>query len=154
MFLEQFLSDLKENLSFITRCLFVAVILGGICGVVGAAFCLSVNYVTEFRNDNAWIVYLLPLGGILIVYLYRSVHLACVPGTNTIIKSIRQQDKVPVLLAPAIFLATVITHLVGGSSGREGAALQIGGSLATAFGKMIHADQKQMSILIMCGMSV
>lgn len=153
MFLEQFLSDLKENLSFITRCLFVAVILGGICGVVGAAFCLSVNYVTEFRNDNAWIVYLLPLGGILIVYLYRSVHLACVPGTNTIIKSIRQQDKVPVLLAPAIFLATVITHLVGGSSGREGAALQIGGSLATAFGKMIHADQKQMSILIMCGMS-
>ena len=59
----------------------------------------------------------------------------------------------PVLLAPAIFLATVITHLFGGSSGREGAALQIGGSLATTFGKIIHADEREMSMLIMCGMS-
>ena len=53
----------------------------------------------------------------------------------TIIQSVRQQDHVPELLAPAIFLATVITHLFGGSSGREGAALQIGGSLATNFWK-------------------
>lgn len=96
---------------------------------------------------------MLPIGGMAIVFLYHSVGLDNQPGTNTIIQSVRQQDSVPTMLAPAIFLATVITHLVGGSSGREGAALQIGGSIATTLGKIMQADQKEMSILVMCGMS-
>lgn len=153
MGVRQFFIDLKLNLLFIGKWLIVALILGSICGVVGAAFHISVDYVTNLRLANAWIVYFLPLGGLLIVFLYHSVKLDNEPGTNTIIQSVRQQEKVPKLLAPAIFLATVITHLVGGSSGREGAALQIGGSLATTLGQIIHADKKEMSILVMCGMS-
>lgn len=153
MGLRQFYMDMKLNILFVLKWILISLVLGSLCGIVGALFHLSVDYVTEFRLENSWIVYLLPLGGLLIVYLYHSVHLDHEPGTNTIIESVRQQESVPVLLAPAIFLATVITHLFGGSSGREGAALQIGGSLATSLGKMIHADKREMSILIMCGMS-
>ena len=149
----QFIMDLKLNIQFITKWFFISIILGGICGVIGAFFHISVDYVTELRIFHSWICYLLPLGGLLIVFLYHSVKLDYDPGTNTIIQSVRQQNKVPLLLAPAIFLATIITHLVGGSSGREGAARQIGGSLATGIGRILHADKKEMSILIMCGMS-
>lgn len=149
----QFFIDLKLNLSFIFKWVFFSLVLGTICGIVGSLFHISVDYVTRFRLEHSWMICLLPIGGILIVYLYHSVKLDNEPGTNTIIQSVRQQDHIPVLLAPAIFLATVITHLVGGSSGREGAALQIGGSLATSLGNVIHADKKEMSILIMCGMS-
>lgn len=153
MGVRQFFIDLKLNLLFVFKWIIISLVLGSICGVVGSLFHISVDYVTHFRIAHPWIIYFLPVGGILIVYLYHSVKLDNEPGTNTIIQSVRQQEHVPVLLAPAIFLATVITHLVGGSSGREGAALQIGGSLATSLGKVIHADQKEMSILIMCGMS-
>lgn len=149
----QFLMDVKLNVLFICKWLLIAIILGSLCGVVGALFHLSVDYVTQFRLSHGWIIYFLPIGGILIVYLYHSVKLDYEPGTNTIIQSVRQQEKVPKLLAPAIFLATVVTHLVGGSSGREGAALQIGGSLATTLGQILNFDKREMSILIMCGMS-
>ena len=153
MYMKQFFMDLKLNICFVCKWLCIAMVLGAVCGVVGALFHIAIDYVTDFRMSHSWIVWGLPLGGLAIVYLYRLVHLVHEPGTNTIIQSVRQQDHVPVLLAPAIFLATVITHLFGGSSGREGAALQIGGSLATTFGKIIHADEREMSMLIMCGMS-
>ena len=145
--------DIRLNLLFILKWLALSAIIGIVCGIVGALFSQCIQFVTTFRLNHPWIVYCLPIGGILIVYLYHSVKLDNEPGTNTIIESVRQQDHVPVLLAPAIFLATIVTHLVGGSSGREGAALQIGGSLATSLGQAIHADKKEMSILIMCGMS-
>ncbi len=151
--IKQFFMDLKLNLQFIIKWLIIAIILGSICGFIGAMFHLSVDYVTQLRTMHSWIIYMLPIGGIAIVFLYHSVGLDNQPGTNTIIQSVRQQDSVPTLLAPAIFLATVITHLVGGSSGREGAALQIGGSIATTLGNVMQADQKEMSILVMCGMS-
>lgn len=153
MGIRQFFIDLKLNIAFILKWFAISIVLGSICGLVGAAFHLSVDYVTELRLLHSWIVYFLPIGGVLIVFLYHHVKLDNDPGTNTIIQSVRQQSKVPLLLAPAIFLATVITHLVGGSSGREGAALQIGGSIATGLGRILHVDKREMSILIMCGMS-
>lgn len=151
--MRQYWMDMKLNLFFVIKWVCFSLILGSLCGFIGALFHLSIDYVTSFRLENHWIIYLLPVGGLLIVFLYHCVHLDNQPGTNTIIESVRQQNHVPVLLAPAIFLATVITHLCGGSSGREGAALQIGGSLATSLGKVFHADKREMSMLIMCGMS-
>jgi H+/Cl- antiporter ClcA len=154
MGIKQYLIDLKLNISFIIKCLKISIILGTICGIVGSIFHLSIDYVTQLRMEYPWLVLLLPIGGLCIIFLYHSSDsLDHQPGTNTIIQSVRQQDNVPVLLAPAIFLATVITHLVGGSSGREGAALQIGGSIATGMGRLFQVDKKEMSILIMCGMS-
>ncbi|MBQ8822951.1 MAG: chloride channel protein [Lachnospiraceae bacterium] len=145
--------ELKENLLFSLTWIVIALILGSVCGMVGAAFHHAIDYVTEFREQHDFMIFLMPVGGILIIFLYRIASLGYEPGTNTILLSVRQQDRVPVKLAPTIFLTTIITHLVGGSSGREGAALQIGGSIATAFGRAVKADKKQMSLLVMCGMS-
>ena len=105
-----------RNICFVCKWLWIAFVLGIVCGIEGALFHISIDYVTDFRLSHSWIVWGLPIGGVCIVYLYRLVHLSHEPGTNTIIQSIRQQEKVPVLLAPAIFLATIITHLFGGSS--------------------------------------
>lgn len=150
---KEVVKELKENTVFSVTWIFIALALGSICGMVGAAFHHAIDYVTEFRGHHDLMIYLMPLGGLLIIWLYRVAGLGHEPGTNTILQSVRQQDKVPVKLAPTIFLTTVITHLVGGSSGREGAALQIGGSIATAFGRVVKADKREMSLLVMCGMS-
>lgn len=145
--------DLGKNVQFGIKWFIASLILGSICGIIGAAFHHAIDYVTEIRGIHNVFIYLMPLGGILIIYLYHKADLDNEPGTNTIIKSVKQQDKVPRILAPAIFIATVITHLVGGSSGREGAALQIGGSIATTLGRIMKVNKKEMSILVMCGMT-
>lgn len=147
------IKDFGENLKFSVFWVLFSLVLGSVCGMVGAAFHHAIDYVTEFREHHDFIVYLMPLGGVLIIFLYHIAGLKHEPGTNTVLQSVRQQDRVPVKLAPTIFLTTVITHFVGGSSGREGAALQIGGSIATAFGRVMRVDKKQMTILVMCGMS-
>ncbi len=74
-------------------------------------------------------------------------------GTNLIISSVRGNIKVPLLMAPLIFLGTVLTHLTGGSAGREGAALQLGGSIGAKSGELLKLDEKDSSLVIMCGMS-
>lgn len=145
--------EFKDNLKYGIRWILISLVLGSVCGVVGAIFHHTIDYVTEIREANGWLICLMPIGGMLIVYLYCFVGLHNQPGTNSIIRSVRQQERVSRMLAPAIFLATVITHFVGGSSGREGAALQIGGSLATAFGRLMKVDKKDMSLLVMCGMT-
>lgn len=145
--------ELGNNIQYGIKWILISLVLGSICGMVGAAFHHSIDYVTNLRGEYNWLMYLMPVGGVLIVALYHGVGLHNEPGTNTIIQSVRQQERVPRILAPSIFLATVITHLVGGSSGREGAALQIGGSLATAMGRALKIDKKDMSIMVMCGMS-
>lgn len=147
------MDELYNNIKYGVKWISISLVLGSICGLIGTAFHYAIDYVTELREANDILIWMMPLGGILIVFLYHSVGLHNEPGTNIIIQSVRQQKIVPRILAPAIFMATVITHLVGGSSGREGAALQIGGSVATALGRMMKIDKKEMSILIMCGMS-
>lgn len=145
--------ELGNNIQFGIKWILISLCLGSVCGLIGAAFHHAIDYVTNLREAQGWLIYLMPIGGVMIVFLYHRVGLHNEPGTNIIIQSVRQQKVVPRILAPAIFLATVITHLVGGSSGREGAALQIGGSVATGVGRLMKVDKKEMSILIMCGMS-
>ncbi|MGN0594507.1 MAG: chloride channel protein [Hominimerdicola sp.] len=131
----------------------IALIMGVIGGVVGSAFHMAVNFATSFRTENDWTLFLMPVGGLLIVFLYRICKIDEDTGTNLIISSIRTNIKVPLVMAPLIFVSTVITHLVGGSAGREGAALQLGGSIGSAIGEKFHLDEKDMSLAIMCGMS-
>lgn len=129
-------------------------IIGISCGAVGTAFHYSVEYVTQFRSGHRWIIFLLPAAGLLIVFLYRAGGIKHDKGTNLVIGSIRNPEyNVPFRMAPLIFITTVITHLFGGSAGREGAALQIGGSLGDFLAQTFHFDEKDKKLMIMCGMS-
>ena len=134
--------------------LICSAIIGITCGAVGTAFHYSVEYVTQFRSGHRWIIFLLPAAGLLIVFLYRAGGIKHDKGTNLVIGSIRNPEyNVPFRMAPLIFITTVITHLFGGSAGREGAALQIGGSLGASIGKLIKMDDSDKHIMTLCGMS-
>ena len=134
--------------------LICSAIIGITCGAVGTAFHYSVEYVTQFRSGHSWIIFLLPAAGLLIVFLYRAGGIKHDKGTNLVIGSIRNPEyNVPFRMAPLIFITTVITHLFGGSAGREGAALQIGGSLGASIGKLIKMDDNDKQIMTLCGMS-
>lgn len=124
-----------------------------VCGMVGILFHLLIEKATELRAEHSFILYFLPLGGVIIVFLYHLFKLKDVDGTNHVIQSVRQDGYVPFTMAPGILIATVITHLLGGSAGREGAALQLGGSLGSSLGKVFHLDKEDMHVIVLCGMS-
>ena len=130
----------------------LAAITGFIGGAVGTLFHVSVEWATSFRTAHSWIIFLLPIGGVIIAAIYHFSGYKDI-GTNEIIDAVRTPNGVPFILTPLIFLSTVITHLCGGSAGREGAALQLGGSIANFIGKITHLDEKDMHIITLCGMS-
>ena len=134
------------------RWVLLSTLTGAICGLVGSAFNLTVSRVTALRGGHHWLIFLLPIGGVLIAALYHVTKTEAA-GTNKIIDSVHEGKKVPVLLVPVIFVSTAITHLVGGSAGREGAALQIGGGIGFRVGKLLHLDEKDMPLVTLCGMS-
>ena len=136
----------------VVKWLLIAGVTGGICGLVGTAFYLAVTLVTELRMEKAWLLYILPVGGAAIALLYKATKMEG-KGTNAVIDSIHRGDRVPILLVPVIFVSTVITHLFGGSAGREGAALQIGGGIGCQIGRICRLDEKDMRLVTLCGMS-
>ncbi len=130
-----------------------AILSGLITGVAGSAFYYGMQIVTDIRMQHEWLIFLLPAGGISIVGLYRLLHDEKDSGTNLVLSAIHSNDNLPLRMAPLIFLSTLITHLFGGSSGREGAALQLGGSIGAALGKLFRFDSSDRHIMIMSGMS-
>lgn len=148
--------DIKSIFNY-TSTLFKWILMAGLTGIisgsVGTAFHKSIEVVTGLREKNNWIILLLPLGGIIIVLLYKLSKSCEHAGTDLIIESVRSKNKIPFMLAPLIFVSTVITHLFGGSAGREGAALQLGGSIGAQVGKLLHLRKNDMTLIVMCGMS-
>ena len=130
----------------------VAAVTGAVGGLVGSAFHIAVEKVTDLRLAQPWLLWLLPVSGAVIALLYKLAKLETA-GTDNVIDAVRTDRAVPVLLAPLIFVATVLTHLVGGSAGREGAALQLGGSIGTTLGRLCRFDEKDMHLITLCGMS-
>lgn len=134
------------------KVLLLSCIVGIVSGIIGSFFSYSVEFVTELRAEKGWLLYLLPLGGLATVGIYKLAKLKGI-STNTILESVRTQNRVPVCIAPVMFLCTVITHLFGGSAGREGAALQIGGGIASYFSGLFKLDEESRRTLIQCGMA-
>lgn len=127
-------------------------LIGGIGGVIGSLFHIGVSYATRWRAAHPWVLYLLPLLGLIIVGLYRVTRVEG-KDTNAVIESVHFGKNVPVLLVPVIFLSTVLTHLGGGSAGREGAALQIGGGIGFETGRLLRLGEKDLPLATLCGMS-
>ena len=131
----------------------LGILVGLIGGLLGAGFHHVLYFATKIRLQFGWMVLLLPLGGLLAVAWYRLLRLRNNRGTNEIIDAVLDGQPVNPLVAPGIFVSAAITHLFGGSAGREGAALQIGGSAASALGKLLGMKGKDRSLLVMSGMS-
>lgn len=128
-------------------------VMGGIGGLLGAAFHHALHFVTHVRQENPWLIFLLPAAGLLTLAIYRLFKLRNNRGTNEIIDAILKGEPVNPLIAPTIFLATATTHLFGGSAGREGAALQLGGSTASLLGRLLKLTENERTVLTMAGMS-
>ncbi len=131
----------------------LAAVMGCIGGTLGAVFHHALHFVTHLRLEHTWLVLLLPIGGLLSVAWYRLLKLNKNRGTNEIIDAVLDGEELKPQIAPGIFGAAALTHLFGGSAGREGAALQLGGSAASMLGKLLKLQRDDRRVLIMAGMS-
>lgn len=150
------LNKIKHILGYLKTLVYwiiLSIIIGVVIGSAAAIFAYLIVQVTAFRVAHPIIIAGLPLGGLLIVFLYRSSGEARNNGTDLVISAVRSNEDVPLHIAPLILCATIITHLFGGSAGREGAALQFGGSMGSAIGKLFHLPDDFRKIAIMAGMS-
>ncbi|MBR7178093.1 MAG: chloride channel protein [Oscillospiraceae bacterium] len=131
----------------------LSVLMGTIGGLLGTAFHYALHFVTHLRLEHNWLVLLLPAAGLLSVAWYHLLKLRKNRGTNEIIDAVLHGEELKPQIAPGIFGAAVLTHLFGGSAGREGAALQLGGSAASMLSKLLKLDSDDRRVLVMAGMS-
>jgi len=134
--------------------LLVSTLLGGIIGSASALFLATLNWATNYREQHFWIIAFLPVAGILIGLAYHYWGSSVVKGNNLLIEELQSPKKViPIVMAPLIFAGTIITHLFGGSAGREGTAVQIGGAFADQFTKLFNLKARDRKVILICGIS-
>lgn len=144
----------RELLGTLLKWIFLSVIIGVVVGGIAALFALALQYVTEFRTAHRMIILGLPVAGLLIVALYKITGQENNAGTNVVLQVIRNDENdMPGRIAPLIMISSIITHLFGGSAGREGAALQIGASIGDWFGRIIHLNESDRKIITLACMS-
>lgn len=133
------------------------VVLGLIAAITGSAaalFLWSLDAATRQRFTMPWLVFLLPLAGVAMGFYYRHHGKPVNSGNHVILGQLhRDRDRVPLLLAPSILIATVATHLFGGSAGREGTAVQMGAAIASGVGAHVAKTKAAMNLLMFCGIA-
>jgi len=132
----------------------IAMLIGVVVGSASALFLVTLNWATNFREQNLWMISLLPVAGLIIGLAYHYWGKEVVKGNNLLIEELQSPKKViPLMMAPLIFAGTIITHLFGGSAGREGTAVQIGGAFADQFTKIFKLKPRDRKIILICGIS-
>ena len=144
---------MQGNIIYLLRWGFISVLIGIVTGLAGTAFGHAVAWATGTFSAHPWLLFLLPAAGLLILWIYHVFGEDNNRGTNMVLESIYAENHMRLTMTPTVFLGSVLTHLCGGSAGREGAGLQMGGSLGTFMGKILRLDEKDMNIAVMCGMS-
>jgi H+/Cl- antiporter ClcA len=149
-----------ELTRYFFKWLIVAAPVGAIIGSAVAGFLWALQWATETRwkTDNAagipWLIFLLPIAGVGIGLLYQMLGKSVEGGNNLIIDQIHEPGGgVPSRMAPLVLIGTVITHLFGGSAGREGTAVQMGGSMASTVGRWLRLNSTDTQTLLMCGVA-
>ena len=147
----------RENLAFAGRGLKWLIILLPMAALVGSAcalFLWSLDAVTQLRWQHGWLLFLLPIAGLAVGLVYHWIGRSVEGGNNLILDQIHTPGGgVPRRMAPLILFGTVVTHLFGGSAGREGTAVQMGGSIASGIGRWAHLKTVEMRILLMAGVA-
>ena len=146
------LSHTRLYIKALVKWLVLAAVTGVACGTIGSVFHIGVHHAALLRAAHPWLLYCLPLAGLAIVGFYKLTKTEG-QGTNDIIDAVHLGKDLRRLLLPAIFVGTVLTHLCGGSAGREGAALQMGGTIGYHTGAMFHLDDRDLRTATMAGMA-
>lgn len=134
--------------------LLLSLAVGVICGCASAFFLVSLEWVTNYRENHTWIIVLLPLGGLAIGLLYHYYGSTVVKGNNLLLEELHTpKNIIPFRMAPLVLAGTLITHLFGGSAGREGTAVQMGGAIADRFTSVFNLNNSDRRLLIIAGMS-
>lgn len=147
-----FAAYLKIYLTYLVKWIVLAAIIGIPCGLIGALFYNGIAFATGLRAEHPWLLYLMPAAGLLIVLIYKVLGQEGT-STDTVIEAAREGERIGNGLLISIFSGTLLTHLTGGSSGREGAALQIGGKIGNLIGSLLHLDRDEMKVATMAGMA-
>jgi H+/Cl- antiporter ClcA len=146
--------DQLNILSYIFRWILLVLPVAIVVGSLVALFLWLLDWATQTRWDHPYLLYFLPLVGIVIVWAYRFKGKNAEAGNNLVLDEIHKPGGgIPVRMTPFVLISTVITHLFGGSAGREGTAVQIGGSMAHLIGKTLKLNADDLRILLMCGVA-
>lgn len=156
-FLDKF--HFKTNIIYCIKWGIVSAIIGIVVGIAGSSFGHAIDFATKIWKTHSYTLYLMPVLGLIIAALYHFIKADNPRGTNYVIDSISSGERLPLKMAPAIYISSFLTHLGSGSAGREGAALQIGGSIGSFIGRMLKlgqskfSDKADINIAVMCGMA-
>lgn len=123
-------------------------------GTLTAFFLWLLDLVTNTREMQPELIYFLPLAGVLIFILYHYFGKNSEGGNNLIIDEIHEPvGRIPIRMAPLVLISTILTHLFGGSAGREGTAVQIGGSVANGIGRIFHIRKEENDVVLKAGVA-
>jgi len=146
--------NIKKPLILSLKWILICVLIGVFSGSASAFFLVSLEWCTQFREHHNWIIWLLPIGGLCIGLLYHYYGKDVVKGNNLLLEEYEKpRNTIPLKMAPLVFVGTLITHLFGGSAGREGTAVQIGGAIADQFKGLFQLDASDRRTLIILGIS-
>jgi H+/Cl- antiporter ClcA len=141
-------------LLFLGKWLVISAIVGVLAGSASAFFLISLDWATDFREANRWIIALLPIGGLVIGLTYHYVGQNVVKGNNQILDEFYQPKKqIPLRMAPLVLFGTIATHLFGGSAGREGTAVQMGSAISDQFTRIFRLRPRDRKIMLVIGIS-
>ena len=145
---------IKQIMLITLKWIFICCLIGIFSGSASALFLVSLEFVTQIRIQNNWIIWLLPFGGLLIGYLYFISDARIAKGNNLLLEEYsKPEKKIPFLMAPLVLLGTLLTHLFGGSAGREGTAVQMGGAIADLCSSIFKLTKSERRTLIILGIS-
>ena len=146
--------NLKKTILLTFKWIFICVLIGIFSGSASAFFLVSLEWVTQFRESHNWILWLLPMGGLSIGLIYHYLGKEVVKGNNLLLEEYENPQKsIPLKMAPMVLIGTLITHFFGGSAGREGTAVQMGGAIADQFTGLFKLDASDRKTLIILGIS-
>lgn len=132
----------------------IALIIGGIMGTLSAFFLNSLTWVSTYRDAHRWLLFLLPISGAIFAYLYAHYGKNAAGGNNLVISQANGgEERIPLRLIPLTLFGTITTHLFGGSVGREGTAVQMGGAAADAVGRVFRLSGYEREIVLISGIS-
>lgn len=160
------MKKINSSLIFILKWLVISILTIGLIGTATAWFLIALDFVTIWRTDHIWVVNFLPLIGLGIGYAYHYFGTAVQKGNNLILETHQAEETtsssstsstsikpIPLLMAPLVFISTLLTHIGGGSAGREGTAVQMGGAIADQFTTPFKLSSAERRTILIMGVS-